>query len=69
MVETEIQSMTREEFARFRVWLAEYEADQWDRQIEADILAGKLDALAEEARRDHAAGRSFKMPSKEPTAI
>lgn len=61
LVESEIQSMTREELAQFRTWFAEYEADLWDRQIEEDILAGKLDALADQALRDHAAGRSTKL--------
>ncbi len=35
-----------------------YDADAWDRQIERDIAAAKLDKLAEEARTDHAAGKS-----------
>jgi hypothetical protein len=36
----------------------EVDADEWDRQIEADIKAGKLDELVERALRDHAAGRT-----------
>jgi hypothetical protein len=36
----------------------ELDADEWDRQIEADIKAGKLDELVERALRDHAAGRT-----------
>lgn len=30
----------------------------WDRQLERDVEAGKLDALADEALREHAAGKT-----------
>jgi len=36
--------------------LAELDAVEWDRQFEADVAAGRLDWLAEEARRDLKAG-------------
>ena len=32
--------------------------DEWDRQIEADAKAGRLDFLWEEAKRDIAAGQT-----------
>jgi hypothetical protein len=32
-------------------------ADRWDRQIEADIKAGRLDAAGERADEDFEAGR------------
>jgi hypothetical protein len=38
-------------------WGSESEADVWDRQIEANIAAGRLDALAEEALEDLRQGR------------
>jgi len=31
---------------------------EWDRQLETDVAAGKLDALAGKALRDHASGKS-----------
>jgi hypothetical protein len=34
------------------------DADSWDRQLEADAAAGRLDALAEEALSEHRAGRT-----------
>jgi hypothetical protein len=46
---------------RFREWFAQFDAAAWDRQIEADLRSGKLDALAEKAKRGHAAGRSAKL--------
>ena len=42
----------------FRDWFLEFEADAWDRQIERDANAGKLDSLARKALEDHAAGRT-----------
>jgi hypothetical protein len=57
-LEKQIQELSDEELARLRQWFAEYNAEKWDRQIEADAAAGKLDRLAEKALRDHAEGRT-----------
>jgi hypothetical protein len=38
-------------------WFEEFLADQWDRQIEADAAAGKLDHLAKKADEDFEADR------------
>jgi hypothetical protein len=55
-LEQQIAELSPEELAIFRKWFAEFDAEMWDRQIEADAGAGKLDALAQKALRDHAAG-------------
>lgn len=39
----------------------EFDAADWDRQFEADVQTGKLDALADRALRDHAAGLTTKL--------
>jgi hypothetical protein len=57
-VEREVQEFSAEELAKFRQWFAAFDAEAWDRQFEADVKAGKLDALADRALRDHAAGKS-----------
>jgi hypothetical protein len=57
-LEKRISALSAEELAEFRQWFAEFDAAAWDRQIERDAKAGKLDALADEALRDHAAGKS-----------
>jgi len=57
-IEQEIQRLTASELAAFRDWFHKYDADAWDRQIERDIAAGKLDRLADEARAEHAAGKT-----------
>jgi hypothetical protein len=60
-IERELQDLSPEELAKFRQWFAVFDAEAWDRQFEADVKAGKLDALAERALRDHAAGKSTKL--------
>ena len=60
-LEKRISALSAEELAEFRQWFAEFDAAAWDRQIERDVKAGKLDALADEALRDHAAGKSTEL--------
>jgi hypothetical protein len=57
-IEENIRALSPEELAEFRQWFAEFDAAAWDRQLERDVEAGNLDALADEALRDHAAGKS-----------
>ncbi len=55
-LEEEVRKLSTEDLATFRQWFQAFDAEAWDRQIEADALAGKLDALAGEALRDYQAG-------------
>jgi hypothetical protein len=57
-IEKRISGLSAEELAEFRHWFAEFDAAVWDRQIERDLKAGKLDAFGDEALREHAAGKS-----------
>ena len=57
-LEREIQKLDRAELAALREWFHEYDADDWHRQIEADVKAGKLDGLAEEVIAAHKSGNS-----------
>ena len=52
-----VAQLPAEELDRFSQWFEEFLADQWDRQIEADILAGRLDAAGRRAVEDFEAGR------------
>jgi hypothetical protein len=52
-----IRQLAPQELAAFRAWFATFEAEQWDRQFEEDVAAGRLDALAQEAIQDLQAGR------------
>jgi len=56
-LETAVTRLSQEELARFSQWFEEYVADQWDRQIEADILAGRFEAAGRRAKGDYDAGR------------
>lgn len=49
--------MPKRELKKFRKWFVEYDAAAWDRQLERDVAAGRLDRLAREALRDLSAGR------------
>ncbi|HUL71870.1 MAG TPA: hypothetical protein VLT86_02140 [Vicinamibacterales bacterium] len=53
-----VRRLPKRELARFRKWFAAYDAAAWDREFEQDVAAGRLDALAREALRDHRAGRT-----------
>ena len=56
-LEQGVLSLTPEQRAEFDVWYEAYKATAWDRQIEADAGAGRLDFLIEEAEADLDAGR------------
>lgn len=60
-LEQQVRELSPHELAAFREWFARFDADAWDRQLATDVKAGKLDALAERALQDHAAGRSTKL--------
>jgi hypothetical protein len=57
-IEQEVEALSPEELAQFRAWFLEYDWAAWDRQIERDSRAGRLDAPAAKALRDHAAGKT-----------
>lgn len=48
-LQTDIEALSEKDFARLRHWFAEKDWERWDRQIESDVAAGKLDFLIEEA--------------------
>ncbi|MEM6553275.1 MAG: hypothetical protein AAF750_14255 [Planctomycetota bacterium] len=57
-IQDAVLKLSPEEQREFDAWFAERQADAWDRQIEEDAKAGRLDHLIDEALADHAAGRS-----------
>lgn len=56
-IEEAIQQLPPEGLAVLRAWFAEFDAAAWDRQFEEDVVAGRLDELADEALRDFHEGR------------
>ena len=57
-IRNEVRALSAKALSIFPEWFVAFDTAAWDRQIEADIVAGKLDTLANEALADHAAGRS-----------
>jgi hypothetical protein len=57
-LEQQVKALSPEELAQFREWFAEFDWAVWDRQLERDVRAGKLDAMAEKALREHAEGKT-----------
>jgi hypothetical protein len=49
LIQAEIESLTSDEFLYLRNWINNLDDQQWEKQIEEDSLAGKLDFLIEEA--------------------
>lgn len=60
-IESQIRQLTPDELHDLRVWFANFDAELWDRQFEQDVEAGKLNRLAEQALRDHNAGKSTEL--------
>ena len=56
-IEEAVLRLTPAELDAFRAWFVDFEAAAWDRQMEDDVAAGRLDALADEALEDLRAGR------------
>jgi len=57
-LENEVQQLNPDELAAFRDWFRRYDSDEWDKEIESDVSAGRLDKLAEEAIAAHKAGKT-----------
>ena len=60
-IESAVSKLSRDELHSFRQWFLGFDAEAWDKQFEADVQAGKLDALADEALRDLRAGRTTEL--------
>jgi hypothetical protein len=57
-IEKAVLKLTPTELAKFRAWFDEYDAAQFDRKIERDAKAGKLDSFAERAIANFRKGRA-----------
>lgn len=51
-IEAAIAQLPPGDIAALRGWFAELDAAEWDRQFEADVAAGRLDKLSEQALED-----------------
>jgi len=55
-LKAEIMSLPSEQIAEIFRWLSEKDGERWDREIEADSQAGRLDFLINEAAEEKAKG-------------
>jgi hypothetical protein len=55
-IERAVTGLSPDDLSRVRAWFAGFDAEAWDRPFEADVAAGRLDALADEALADLRAG-------------
>ena len=56
-IERAIEQLSPQDLTAFRAWFAERDATEWDRQLETDVVEGRLDELGEEALREMRAGQ------------
>ena len=61
-IEAAIEGLPRDQFLRLLTWVRGRLEDEWDRQIEEDVKAGRLDKFAQEALAEYRAGRSTAFP-------
>jgi hypothetical protein len=57
-LENAVSKLPPDQLARFRAWFEAFDAASFDRKIERDSKAGKLDRLAEQAIADFDKGRA-----------
>jgi hypothetical protein len=57
-IEKAVAELPADQLTKFRAWFEEIEAARFDRRIEQDAKAGRLDKLAEQALADFRAGRA-----------
>ena len=56
-LESVVARLSPAELSAFAEWFEEFMATAWDKQIEEDVRAGKLDRLGKQADSDFEAGR------------
>ncbi len=56
-----VASLPNTELKEFRSWFSEFDAINWDAQIEQDIGSGKLNELGTIALKHHESGKTKEM--------
>ena len=56
-LEEQVERLPPPELAKFRAWFFEFDAQAWDRKIEADARSGKLGSLLAEAKGEFESGK------------
>lgn len=58
LLKQHIVELDDDSFSKLRDWLIEFDQTRWDKKLEADSNAGKLDFLINEALAEHQAGKT-----------
>ncbi len=58
LLEQHITELDDDSFSKLREWFKEFEQIRWDKKIESDSNAGKLDFLIDAALAEHQAGKT-----------
>jgi hypothetical protein len=67
-IETAIERLPREDVFKLRNFIQHRYDDEWDKEINDDILSGKLDDLADMALAEYRAGNSKPFPPDEESS-
>ena len=60
-ISSAVKRLSKKDLVRFRRWFAEFDAAQWDAELERDVAAGRLDRFAAEALQDLRVGRTTEL--------
>ena len=60
-LETAILQLPAHDCRKLLEWLSDLDYQRWDEELENDIVAGKLDNLAQEAIAEFEAGHDWKI--------
>lgn len=55
-LEAAVKELSPTDLHAFSEWFDEFIADEWDRQLESDVKAGKLDKIGKEVNQRFDAG-------------
>lgn len=56
-IESAIAQLPPSEIAKLAEWFQEFQAQVWDKQLERDVHAGRLDAMIEQAEQEFESGQ------------
>ncbi|OHB68000.1 MAG: hypothetical protein A2V70_06640 [Planctomycetes bacterium RBG_13_63_9] len=56
-IENAVAKLPPRELSEFSAWFEAFDAATWDKQFEADVNSGRLDAVARQAIEDFSKGK------------
>jgi len=60
-LERAVEQLAPEELAVFRAWFVEHDWQAWDRELEQDVAAGRLDYIVDEALAEFERGETTEL--------